>query len=108
LGFLEDIRVDKAGRVAIYDNHESGGTVIDTYNPPKQGSLGSPVSTISLGGLLRSYAFTFRGSGAEIYVGAANSSSYEVVGFGYPGGGEKKAFNAGGGTGMAATPPLIP
>jgi hypothetical protein len=108
LGFLLDIRVDKAGRVAIYDDHESGDTVIDTYNPPKQGSLGSPVSTISLSGLLHSYAFTFRASGAEIYVGAANAESYEVVGFGYPGGGEKKTFNAGGGTGIAVTPPLIP
>jgi hypothetical protein len=108
LGFLGDIRVDRVGHVAVYDDHESGGTVIDTYTPPKQGSLGSPVSTISLSGLLHSYAFTFRGSGTEVYVGAANSESYEVVSFGYPGGGEKKAFNAGGGTGMAATPPLIP
>lgn len=110
LGFLGDIRVDKVGRVAIYDHHESGGTVIDTYNAPKQGSLGSPVSTISLAGLAFSYAFTFRGSGAEIYVGAgaSNYSGYEVVIFGYPGGAEKKAFNTGGGTGIAATPPLIP
>ncbi len=109
LGYLEDIRVDKAGRIAIYDRHGSyADAVIDTYNPPKQGSLGSPVSTISLRGLLHSYAFTFRGSGTEIYVGGANNSSYEVVGFGYPGGGEEKTFNAGGGTGMAATPPLIP
>jgi hypothetical protein len=107
LGSLGDIQIDKAGRIAVQDYHNSGDDVIDTYNPPSQGSLGSPVSSVSLGLLV--YSFTFRGSGAEIYVGARNNSSnYEVVSFGYPGGAEIKAFNAGGGTGMAATPALIP
>jgi hypothetical protein len=39
---------------------------------------------------------------------ANNSCNYEVVEFGYPGGVEKKAFNAGGGSSIAATRPLIP
>lgn len=109
LGSLWDIQVDKIGRIAVYDYHNSGDVAIDTYNPPSQGSLGSPVSSISLAGLKFAYSFTFRGSGAEVYVGAANNSSnYEVVEFSYPGGVEKKAFNAGGGIGIAATPPLIP
>ena len=105
INFASGIKVDKADRIAILD---AGNKALYTYNPPQNGSLGSPVSTIQLPGFNLVYAFTFQASGRNVYVGASSSSSYRVAEFSYPAGVAKKAFNAGGGDGVAVTPPLTP
>lgn len=105
INFPSGIKVDKAGRIAILD---VGNKVLETYNPPKKDSLGSPVSTIALLGFSQLYAFTFRASGRGVYLGAATSSGYRIAEFSYPAGVPGKAFNAGGGVGVAVTPPLVP
>jgi hypothetical protein len=99
------IKVDKADRIAILD---VGNKALYSYDPPKKSSLGSPISTIQLSGFNTLYAFAFEASGRDVYVGAADSSGYRVAEYSYPAGVPKKAFSAGGGVGVAVTPPLLP
>jgi hypothetical protein len=105
INFPVGIKVDKADRIAILD---AGNFALYTYNPPTNGSFGSPVSTVPLPGFNLVYGFTFQASGRDVYVGASTSSGYRVAKFSYPAGVPKKAFNAGGGDGVAVTPPLTP
>jgi hypothetical protein len=117
-----DIHVDKAGRLAIL---VALGTypytfAIDAYDPPKNGSLGNPVSTTSLPGTFSSPPFpsgyfAFLNSGRGLWAG------YENVGPSYAGGAYELSYPAGGvpektitsdpGTfayGVAVTPALVP
>jgi hypothetical protein len=98
------IKVDKTDGIAILD---VGNKALYTYGPPKNGSLGSPISTVQLQAFNILYAFAFAASGRDVYVGAA-TSGYQVAEYSYPAGVLRKSFNAGGGVGVAVTPPLTP
>jgi len=107
------IKVDKAGRIAILDWSNPNDAVIDTYNPPKGGSLGNPVSTTSL--TVSGYAgpFTFQASGRGLWLlyqdtsGSATASEYA-----YPAGGAPKKSIIGTPSQayccVAVTPVLVP
>jgi hypothetical protein len=58
------MQVSKGGKIAIL-NQGNGSTapVIYTYNPPKKGSLGSPVMTTTLSAGNDAIAFAFQGKG---------------------------------------------
>ncbi len=116
-----DIHVNKAGGLAIL---VTIGTypfafAIDTYDPPKDGSLGNPVSTTSLPGNFSSPPFSsgwfaFLSSGRGLWAG------YEEFGPSYASGASEFAYPAGGAPekniigdpesstyGVAVTPALI-
>jgi hypothetical protein len=86
------IEVNKAGQIAILDSSNSNDAVIDTYNPPKGGSLGSPVLTTSL--TVPNYAgpFTFQASGRGLWLlyQTSMSSSETASEYAYPAGGAPK------------------
>ncbi len=105
------IEVDGAGRIAILDG-SNPTAVIDTYNPPKGGSLGSPISTTSLvshyGG-----AFTFQASGRGLWLlYQATSGSETASEYAYPAGGAPKKSIIGvpsnSYSSVAVTPVLVP
>jgi hypothetical protein len=103
LGHLSDVHVDKADRIAILGLDSS---IIDTYNPPKHGSLGSPVSTTTLGGSSGAFSFAFLASGQDLYANIDLAGAYEYA---YPAGGapesQVKLANIGS---VTVSPPLIP
>ncbi len=102
------IKVDKQGRIAILQQ-SIAPVVIYTYNPPKKGSLGAPVSTTPLTGLDYGLGFAFRASGADLY--AADSSGHAIDEYAYPAGGAAiKTFAVTGGfpEDVAVTPPFVP
>jgi hypothetical protein len=87
--------------------------VIDTYDPPEGGSLGSPVSTTSL--TVSGYAnlFTFRASGRGLWMAYQLASGSETASeYVYPAGGapEKSVIGTANSYpgGVAVTPPLVP
>lgn len=108
------IKVDATGRIAVmttagpyYDN-------IDTYAPPVNGSLGSPVSVTPITTFPYPQNFAFSASGKDFYTaevlagqGYAKEYRYDVG----PGSGvpiETIYVGAVGTYGVAVTPPLIP
>jgi hypothetical protein len=117
--YAGSLRVDKAGRIAIL---VATGTspytmAIDTYDPPKGNSLGSPVSTTSLPGGISSYAgtFAFQPSGRGLWAGVEGVGQSYASGaseFAYPAGGapEKTVIGAPGSFtyGVAVSPALVP
>jgi hypothetical protein len=113
-----DVRVDKAGRLAILT---AVGTypytiAIDTYDPPKKGSLGNPVSSTSLPGSLANVSgtFAFQASGRRLWAGyyaVGPSYAAAVYEFAYPGGAQGKTItgpSASATHGVAVTPALVP
>ena|ERR1700729_911649 len=116
LGEAGDIHVDKAGRLAILTTvgtYPYPMDIIDTYNPPKKGSLGNPFSTTLLPGNSVG-SFAFQASGRRLWAGYYTvGSSYPtgVYQFAYPGGAPEKTIIAPPGTstiGVAVTPALVP
>jgi hypothetical protein len=113
--WIGGIQVDKSHRIAVINKiNASGPFFIDTYNPPKNGSLGAPYSITRLQGQRTSSIenFAFLSSGAHIYDadshgGNPGSKSDE---FNYPTSGSP--INTIGGFdlafGVAVTPALIP
>lgn len=100
--------MDKQGRIAILQQSVAP-VVIYTYNPPKKGSLGEPVSTISLNGLEYGLGFTFRASGADLYAG--DSEGHTIDEYAYPVGGDAlKTFAVTDGypEDVAVIPPFVP
>ncbi len=120
--FAGGLEVAKASRIAIL---VALGTfpytaVIDTYDPPKKGSLGTPVSTTSLPGTVNgsgenvSGLFAFHASGRRLWAGynyVGSSYAAAVYEFSYPGGTPQKTImgppesSIGG---VAVTPVLVP
>ncbi len=104
IGAPVGIQIDKADRIAIQDY---SNPVIYTYNRPKNGSLGNPMSTTPLTNSPGAATFTFLASGCGIWVADANgrASNYD-----YPTGGVSEQTIVGGGFpyGIAVTPPLLP
>jgi hypothetical protein len=98
------IKVDKHDRVAIEDGY---GQVIYTYNPPVNGSLGTPVTTTPLPGVAGGYNFAFAASGRDVYV--ADYYNGVIDEYAYPAGGTAEdTFSVGDTQGVALTPPLAP
>jgi hypothetical protein len=81
-------------------------SIIDTYDPPKHGSLGNPVSTTTLGGSSGAFSFAFLASGQDLYANINLTGVYEYA---YPAGGapESKVKLANIGS-VTVSPPLIP
>ncbi len=85
------INVNKAGRIAIFDASNKSAVVIDTYDQPKGGSLGSPVSTTPLTNSGNPYwTFAFRASGRGLW------APYEGVGQSYAPGTNEYVYPTGG------------
>ncbi len=109
IGFAGAIEIDKAGRIAILNDSAQGG-VIYTYDPPKNGSLGTPVSTTPLT-LTCPSTFAFLASGKDLYAADQCGWSYK---FDYPVGGAaensltKPPSGSPRASGVAVTPPLVP
>jgi hypothetical protein len=117
IAFATSTQIDKADRLAILDI--GAGTtctcVIDTYNLPKRGSLGKPVSTTPLAGgeppFYTKTAFAFRASGRDLFANSVGKYS-AILEYDYPAGGDPEKTlmlpaqaNPGG---VAVTPPLLP
>ena len=105
--FLAGVKVDKADHITILDESNN---VIDTYDPPKKGSLGAPVSTTPLMAGTSANAFAFRASGSDVYTVGGTSSVSQVLEYDYPvGGTAEKALNLPGSfwEGIAVTPSLL-
>jgi hypothetical protein len=114
--YAASIRVDKAGRIAIFTATSDLKTdAIDSYDPPKGASLGNPVSTTPLPGSNYNGTFAFQASGLGLW--AANFG----VGSSYRSGASEYAYPAGGAPqktivgapqsvayGVAVTPALVP
>jgi len=88
------IQVTTNGRVAIFDD---GTDAVDTYEPPKGGSLGSPVARTVLGTPLDAPAqFAFTADMQDLYV-ANNSDNNSLYEFAYPrSGGAVSSISVGG------------
>lgn len=107
------IKVDAAGRIAVmttagpyYDN-------IDTYNPPVNGSLGSPVSVTPVTTFPYPQNFAFLASGNDFWTAEVQGQGYakEYRYAAGPGSGvpiDTIYVGAVGTYGVAVTPPLIP
>ena len=118
IAFAGSIRVDSAGRIAILAaTADQNVLTIDTFDPPKGGSLGSPVSTSPLPGTVSNYsgAFAFQATGRGIwagYGGVPPSNDWGASEFAYPAGGapEKTVVDSSQAItyGVAVTPPLVP
>ncbi|HEY2474845.1 MAG TPA: hypothetical protein VGI19_08570 [Candidatus Cybelea sp.] len=118
IAYAGDVRFNKAGRIAILvaTGTTSYTVSIDTYDPPKNGSLGDPVSTTTLPGGLSAYSgsFAFQSSGRNFWAGQEPvEPSYDggVSEFSYPAGGAPKKVIAApllyAGE-VAVTPALVP
>jgi hypothetical protein len=107
------IEVNKAGQIAILDSSNSNDAVIDTYNPPKGGSLGNPISTTSLTVSAYGALFTFQASGRGLWlIWHVGSGSPIASEYAYPAGGAPKKSIMGTPSqsylGVAVTPVLVP
>jgi hypothetical protein len=117
IAFATSMQIDKADRLAILD--KGAGTTctcaIYTYNLPKRGSLGEPVSTTPLTGgqqpVSVELAFAFRASGRDLFADFIGKYS-AIFEYAYPAGGDPEKTlmlpaqaNPGG---VAVTPPLLP
>jgi hypothetical protein len=79
---LSGVQVDKAGRIAFL---ALDSAIIYTYNAPKHGSLGAPVSTTTLGTGGGGFSFAFLASGRDLYANIDNSNSSGAYEYAYPG-----------------------
>jgi len=85
LGSLRSIQVTRKGLIAILD---PGNNVVYTYNPPINGSLGSPVATTQFGGgFFRTDAFAFTKNMTHLYALTFYGNGTNVREYAYPGGG---------------------
>jgi DNA-binding beta-propeller fold protein YncE len=112
--WIGGIEIDKAHRIAVINKiTASGPFYIDTYNPPKNGSLGAPVSITMLGGSNASSIenFAFLRSGLDFYdADTQNGSGSRSDEFKYPRNGPPintiSGFDLA--WGVAVTPTLLP
>jgi hypothetical protein len=104
--FPGGVEVTTKGKIAICDQ---SGAAIYTYNPPKNGTFGSPIETTPLTGAGDSVTYAFTKNNKDAWTAdAANAASYE---FAYPAGGSAlKTISVSGGEpiGAAVVPAEIP
>lgn len=107
------IQIDSADRIAIQDDYRH---VINTYNPPINGSLGKPISTTPLTSAGDARDFAFLASGVDFYNvdNHGRTSTHYLTEYDYPAGGASENSILSGGSGIspfgsvAVTPPLVP
>jgi hypothetical protein len=92
ISFPGGVQVTTKGKIAIDDQNAAS---IYTYNPPKGGSLGSPIATTALSGSGDTVTYAFTSTDKDLWTAdAANAASYE---FAYPAGGSAvKTITVGG------------
>jgi hypothetical protein len=92
ISFPGGVQVTAKGKIAIDDQT---GITVYTYNPPKNGSLGSPIKTTALTGSGDPVTFAFTMTDADLWTAdAVNANSAE---FKYPAGGSAvKTITVGG------------
>jgi hypothetical protein len=114
--YAGSIRIDSAGRIAVMTatGTSSFTIAIDTYDPPKEGSLGSPVSTTPLPSNVVGW-FAFLDSGRALWASVEGLGSSNAPGaseYAYPAGGAPQKTIVGppalGAYGVAVTPALVP
>jgi hypothetical protein len=107
---LSGIQVDKRDRIALLTYGNSTYEILNLYKTPKNGSLGSPISSTQ-------FALPVSGLGPVVFVfSASNAHAYTVdVGsaflmdkYDFPAGGAAKKTIEGAWTGLAVTPPSVP
>jgi hypothetical protein len=100
----DGIQVNKAGRISVLDKFYAA---IYTYDSPKNGTLGSPITTTPLTSS-DAIDFTFLGSGKDVYTADYDQGTAKE--YDYPAGGAAKKSIAVGGVndGIAVTQPLVP
>jgi hypothetical protein len=82
ISFPGGVQVTSKGKIAIDDQT---GLAVYTYNPPKNGSLGSPIATTPLSGLSDPVEFALTKNNKDLWTGDyPNSTANE---FAYPAGG---------------------
>jgi hypothetical protein len=115
IAYALDLRLDEAGRIAIATAAQPSGEqiIIDTYDPPKKGSLGNPISTTLLNLPETFDAFVFQASGRGLWAGyfGNGTSPGGAAEYAYPAGGyPRRTVSACGGClgGVAVTPALVP
>jgi hypothetical protein len=115
IAYALDLHIDKAGRIAIATAAQPSGEqiVIDTYDPPKKGSLGNPISTTMLNLPETFDAFVFQASGRGLWAGyfGNGTSPGGAAEYAYPAGGDpRRTVSACGAClgGVAVTPALVP
>jgi len=92
ISFPGQVQVTTTGQIAIDDQL---GPTVYTYNPPKSGSLGSPVSTTSLSGSSDPVTFAFTNDMKDLYTADAGLAVSNE--FAYPAGGSPvSTINVGG------------
>jgi hypothetical protein len=112
--WIGGIQIDNAHRIAVINKITANGPFyIDTYNPPKNGSLGRPVSITTLRGSNASSIenFAFLRSGLDFYdADTQNGSGSRSDEFKYPTSGRPINTISGFGLawGVAVTPTLLP
>jgi hypothetical protein len=112
--WIGGIQIDNAHRIAVINKITANGPFyIDTYNPPKNGSLGRPVSITTLRGSNASSIenFAFLRSGLDFYdADTQNGSGSRSDEFKYPISGPPINTISGFGLawGVAVTPTLLP
>jgi hypothetical protein len=104
------IQVTHAGLIAIVDQGSGSGSTIYTYNPPVDGKLGSPVSTISLTGSRDILGFAFLSSDDDVWAADSANTAFAFAEWAYPAGGSnvKSVKASGGGVGVAVVPRQAP
>jgi len=78
------IQVTRKGLIAILD---LSSKAVYTYNPPVNGSLGSPVASTALGGVPGINGFAFTNSMTHLYIVTTRGQPTGVYEYGYPAGG---------------------
>jgi hypothetical protein len=105
LAFPGGVQVNTKGKIAIGDQ---SGAAIYTYNPPKKGTFGNPISTTPITGSSDDVTFAFTSTDGDVWTAdAGTGDSFE---FKYPKGGNAVATITVGGQpiGVAVTPYQAP
>jgi len=105
------VQVDQWGRIVVINyTGGSGYDVLDVYEPPKNGSLGSPIKDIEVvDGITLPVDYVFSASNGAVYTaeqgGGGVLNSFDFHGGGTP---ERSIVVGGAPQGVAAYPPLVP
>jgi DNA-binding beta-propeller fold protein YncE len=104
VSFPGGIQIDKAGDIAFCDQYNQ---VVDTFDPPLNGSFGDPISTTPLTGSILPLGIAILASGTNLYAADPGGSGLAEE-YKYTAGGAAENTIAVGGQpiGIAVTPPL--
>jgi DNA-binding beta-propeller fold protein YncE len=104
VSFPGGIQIDKAGDIAFCDQYNQ---VVDTFDPPLNGSFGDPISTTPLTGSILPLGIAILASGTNLYAADPGGSGLAEE-YKYTAGGAAENTIAVGGqpVGIAVTPPL--